>query len=58
MRKFEDGPISEVSNGPSGLCDFDTAQDAGLPLGAVVEAGLTQRTCPVCHVEFFSSLGL
>jgi hypothetical protein len=55
-RAFDDGPVKELpsSFAPS-LCDFCAAKAAGLSSIEVIEAGLRQNTCPVCHTEFLSS---
>jgi hypothetical protein len=57
LRTFDDGPISEVPAEFQGVCDFDAATDAALPLDQVAAAGMRQRTCPVCHTEFLSGHG-
>ena len=48
-RMFDDGPAGDAA--AFGLCDFCAAKDRGEESDAVVNAGLRQKTCPVCHID-------
>jgi hypothetical protein len=48
-REFNDGPAADIP--AVELCDYCAAQDRGEPPTDVVNAGLRQKTCPVCHTD-------
>jgi hypothetical protein len=54
-REFDDGPLTEL---PTDFevphCDFCSAKEAGEPPTVTTNAGARQKTCPICHTEFFS----
>jgi len=56
-REYNDGPVSAVPEGLTGVCDFDAEKDAGASSATILAAGMRQATCPNCHREFLSSYG-
>jgi hypothetical protein len=54
-REFDDPPLlgSDVDR-TSGDCDHCIAEDIGASPAEMVEAGLRQNTCPVCHADTLS----
>jgi hypothetical protein len=55
LREFDDGPVQQLPPGfEAPLCDFCAFRAAGLGPIETTNAGLRQKTCPVCHTEFLS----
>jgi hypothetical protein len=54
-REFDDPPLAAADVArTSGFCDQCLAQSIGGSPAEVVEAGLRQNTCPVCHTDTLS----
>jgi hypothetical protein len=53
LRQFDDGPVQQLApDFEAPLCDYCATKAAGLGPIDTTNAGLRQKTCPVCHTEF------
>jgi hypothetical protein len=55
LREFNDAPLLPPDDlRASGVCDFCAARDRGDSPIDVINAGLRQQTCPICHTDTLS----
>jgi hypothetical protein len=58
-RAFDDQPVQQLpASFTEAQCDYCSAKARGEDPRVALNAGLRQKTCPVCHQEFLSQHGL